>query len=124
MRIKAFHTHKKSSVIYKYVQDKFYINPENKSIAIADGTTQSFRSEFWSELLVTEFCKSPTFDVDEFFTFSKELAHKIQSSTPSFSTNPAIASLERKKFNDGSTSTFLGVQFKEQNKTQKKIEIL
>ena len=96
MKIKVFHTHKKSSITYNFVQDKFCINPENKTIAIADGTTQSFRSEFWSELLVQEFCKHPTFERNEFLGLSKSLANKIQASTPTFSENPAIASLERK----------------------------
>lgn len=115
MKIKVFHTHKKSSGTYNFVQDKFHINPENKTIAIADGTTQSFRSEYWSDLLVQEFCKHPTFERNEFLGLSKSLANKIQASTPTFSENPAIASLERKKFSEGSTSTFLGIQFRDQN---------
>jgi serine/threonine protein phosphatase PrpC len=115
MKIKVFHTHKKSSLTYNYVQDKYQINPENKSIAIADGTTQSFRSEFWSDLLVTEFCKNPVFEPDLFLNFSKCLAEKIQLSSPKFSDNKAIASLERIKFGLGSSSTFLAVKFKNAN---------
>jgi serine/threonine protein phosphatase PrpC len=115
MNFKVFHTHKKSSLTYNFVQDKFYINPENKTIAIADGTTQSFRSEFWSELLVQEFCKHPTFETKDFLNLSKSLADKLQSSPPVFSEKTAIASLERDKFSKGSTSTFLGIQFRDQN---------
>lgn len=115
MNFKVFHTHKKSSLTYNFVQDKFYINPENKTIAIADGTTQSFRSEFWSELLVQEFCKNPTFETKDFLNLSKSLADKIQSSSPVFSEKTAVASLEREKFSKGSTSTFLGIQFRDQN---------
>lgn len=115
MNFKVFHTHKKSSLTYNFVQDKFHINPENKTIAIADGTTQSFRSEFWSELLVQEFCKRPTFDTKDFLDLSKSLADKIQSSSPVFSEKAAVASLEKDKFSKGSTSTFLGIQFRDQN---------
>jgi serine/threonine protein phosphatase PrpC len=115
MNIKVFHTHKKSSLTYNFVQDKFCINPKNKTIAIADGTTQSFRSEFWSELLVQEFCNQPTFETKDFLSFSKSLAEKIQSSSPVFSEKAAVASLERDKFSKGSTSTFLGIQFRDQN---------
>lgn len=115
MKFKVFHTHKKSALTYNFVQDKFEINPENKTIAIADGTTQSFRSEFWSELLVKEFCKNPKFLEEDFLSLSKVLASNIQSSSPVFSENPAIASLEKRKFSEGSTSTFLGVQFIDQN---------
>jgi serine/threonine protein phosphatase PrpC len=115
MNFKIFHTHKKSSVTYNFVQDKFHVNPDNKTIAIADGTTQSFRSEFWSELLVKEFCKNPNFEPNEFLKLSKKLADNIQSSSPVFSEKVAVASLEREKFSKGSTSTFLGIQFKDQN---------
>lgn len=115
MKIKVFQTHKKSSLTYNFVQDKFCVNQENKTIAIADGTTQSFRSEFWSEKLVQEFCKNPTFEEDGFYQLVKNAAADIQSFTPKFSNNLAIASLERKKFSEGSTSTFLGIQLKEQN---------
>ena len=115
MKFKVFHTHKKSALTYNFVQDKYEINPENKTIAIADGTTQSFRSEFWSELLVKEFCKNPKFLEEDFLNLSKVLASSIQSSSPVFSENPAIASLEKRKFSEGSTSTFLGVQFIDQN---------
>jgi serine/threonine protein phosphatase PrpC len=115
MKFKVFHTHKKSALTYNYVQDKFEINPDNKTIAIADGTTQSFRSEFWSELLVHEFCKNPTFKNDDFLKLSRNLASEIQSSSPVFSENPAIASLEKRKFSEGSTSTFLGIRFTNHN---------
>lgn len=115
MKFKVFHTHKKSALTYNYIQDKYEINPDNKTIAIADGTTQSFRSEFWSELLVHEFCKNPTFENDDFLTLTRNLASKIQSSTPVFSDNSAIASLEKRKFSEGSTSTFLGIRFIDQN---------
>ena len=115
MNFKVFHTHKKSSLTYNFVQDKFYINPENKTIAIADGTTQSFRSEFWSELLVQEFCKYPTFETKDFLNLSKSLADKIQSTSPVYSQRSAIASLEKDKFSKGSTSTFLGIQFRDKN---------
>jgi serine/threonine protein phosphatase PrpC len=115
MNFKIFHTHKKSSLTYNFVQDKFCINPENQTIAIADGTTQSFRSEFWSELLVQEFCKHPTFETKDFLNLSKSLADKIQSSSPVFSEKTAVASLEKDKFSKGSTSTFLGIKFRDQN---------
>ena len=115
MKFKVFHTHKKSALTYNYVQDKYEINPDNKTIAIADGTTQSFRSEFWSELLVHEFCENPTFENDDFLNLAKSLASKIQSETPVFSDNPAIASLEKRKYSEGSTSTFLGIRFVDQN---------
>lgn len=113
MKIKVFQTHKKSSLTYHFVQDKFCVNQENNTIAIADGTTQSFRSEFWSEKLVQEFCKNPTFQEEEFYQFTKQIASDIQSVQPELSANIAIASLERKKFSEGSTSTFLGIQFRD-----------
>ena len=111
MNSKIFQTHKKSSIHFKHVQDKFCINNDIRCIAIADGTTQSFRSEFWSELLVNEFCQNPTFNSSEFLIWAKHLAEKIQFSNPKFSENQAIASLEKRKFNNGSTSTFMGIQF-------------
>lgn len=115
MKIKVFQTHKKSSLTYNLIQDKFQIDSTNKTIAIADGTTQSFRSEYWADKLVKEFCKNPVFTEEGFYNLAKNAASHLQSSHPKFSDNLAIASLERRKFESGSTSTFLGVQFKNEH---------
>ena len=64
----------------------------------------------------TSDCPLRTFDeTKDFLNLSKSLADKIQSTSPVYSQRSAIASLEKDKFSKGSTSTFLGIQFRDKN---------
>ena len=51
MRIKAFITHKDKER-FSDCQDRFRVNKDTKSIALADGMSQSIFQKIWAQLLV------------------------------------------------------------------------
>lgn len=111
MEIKVLQLHKKSSIEFKYIQDKYSLSNTKKCIALSDGTTQSFKSELWSAMLVDNFISNPLFDIDLFKQDIKELANKFKNTDFEFSSNFAKASLEKAKKNKGGTATFIAIQF-------------
>jgi hypothetical protein len=111
MEIKALQLHKKASIEYKHIQDKYNVSTSNKCIALSDGTTQSFKSELWATMLVDNFVNNPLFDIDLLKEEFKSLANKFKNTDFEFSSNFAKASLEKAKKNKGGTATFIGLQF-------------
>jgi serine/threonine protein phosphatase PrpC len=110
MSVKILQLHKRDAYQYKFIQDKYAINAENTVFAIADGTTQSFRSEAWAEILVRNFIDQPTFDSKKLITQFTELAVDFKESAFGYNVNPAIAAIERGREKKGGTSTFIGVK--------------
>ena len=110
MSFKIFQLHKRSSYTYNNIQDKFAFSENYDIIAIADGTTQSFKSELWAEIITSNFAKNPTFDKDEFISLIKESASNFNLSDFKYSENPAKAYLEKQKISFGATTTFLGLK--------------
>lgn len=51
MKIRAFITHKQAEH-FADCQDRFSVNPDTKSVAIADGMSQSYQQKIWAKLLV------------------------------------------------------------------------
>lgn len=111
MEIKVLQLHKKASIEYKHIQDKYNFSTSNKCIALSDGTTQSFKSELWARMLVDNFVNNPLFDVNLLKEEFKNLANKFKNTDFEFSSNFAKASLEKAKKNKGGTATFIGLQF-------------
>lgn len=111
MEIKALQIHKKASIEYKHIQDKYNISSSKNCIALSDGTTQSFKSELWASMLVDNFVNNPLFDIDLLKEEFKSLANKFKNTDFEFSSNFAKASLEKAKKNKGGTATFIGLQF-------------
>ena len=111
MEIKVLQLHKKASIEYKYIQDKYNISTSKNCIALSDGTTQSFKSELWASMLVDNFVNNPLFDIDLLKEEFKYLANKFKNTDFEFSSNFAKASLEKAKKNKGGTATFIGLQF-------------
>lgn len=111
MELKVLQLHKKASIEYKYIQDKYSFSNSNKCIALSDGTTQSFKSELWARMLVDNFVNNPLFDVNLLKKNLKNLAAEFKSTDFEFSSNFAKASLEKAKRNKGGTATFIGLQF-------------
>lgn len=110
MEIKVLQLHKRASVEYKNIQDKYNFSIANKCIALSDGTTQSFKSELWANMLVDNFVKAPLFDIKLLIDEFKKLGAKFNNSEFEFSSNFAIAAIEKNKKNKGGTATFIGVQ--------------
>ncbi|RKS00573.1 hypothetical protein [Flavobacterium sp. 102] len=111
MELKVLQLHKKASIEYKHIQDKYNFSNFNKCIALSDGTTQSFKSELWARILVDNFVNNPLFDVNLLKKNLKNLAAEFKSTDFEFSSNFAKASLEKAKKNKGGTATFIGLQF-------------
>lgn len=118
MSITVLQLHKRASYEFKHIQDKYAINSETKTFALADGTTQSFNSEIWSDIITKEFITNPVFVPNDLInTFTKQVT-EYKSAKFEFSSNPAKASLEKAKQNKGGTATFIGLQFKVNNKLE------
>jgi len=99
MEIKALQLHKKASIEYKHIQDKYNVSTSNKCIALSDGTTQSFKSELWASMLVDSFVNNPLFEIDLLKEEFKSLASTFKNTDFEFSSNFAKASLEKAKKN-------------------------
>jgi serine/threonine protein phosphatase PrpC len=118
MSIKVLQLHKRSSYEFKHIQDKYAINSDAKTIALADGTTQSFNSEFWAEIITKGFVANSTFNTNELISYFTKQVEEFKSAKFEFSSNPAKASLEKAKQNKGGTATFIGLQFSSENKIE------
>lgn len=115
MGITILQLHKRSSYEFKYIQDKFSINLQNKTFAVADGTTQSFKSDVWADIITKAFTEKPEFKVEQIIDLFSKRVPEFKSHNYEFSANPAKASLEKAKQVKGGTATFLGVQFNDAN---------
>jgi len=115
MFVRVLQLHKRDSYEYKFIQDKYSINIKQKVVSIADGTTQSYDSGFWANLLCEYFTNKPKFQTATLVKEFKEEANKVKNRDVQFSPNPAKAALERDKLKKGSTSTFLGIQIENEN---------
>lgn len=54
MKIRAFITHKKAEH-FSDCQDRFSISQDTKSVAVADGMSQSYQQKIWASLLVEKY---------------------------------------------------------------------
>jgi hypothetical protein len=115
MDIKVLQLHKRASYEFKHIQDKYAINPDTKTFALADGTTQSFNSEIWAEIITKAFVANPTFNTNELIGSFINQVVEYKNANFEFSSNPAKASLEKAKKNKGGTATFIGLHFKTEN---------
>jgi serine/threonine protein phosphatase PrpC len=118
MGITVLQLQKRASYEYKYIQDKYAIDATSKTFALADGTTQSFNSGYWADLLTKRFIEHPLFSVNELVSLFTSLVPEFKNAKYEFSSNLAKASLERTKQNKGGTTTFMGLRFKDQNKVE------
>lgn len=115
MSIKILQLHKRASYEYKYIQDRYALSSDNNVFALADGTTQSFNSELWAEIITKEFVNNPNFLPQNLITQFKESVSAYKNAKFDFSPNPAKASLERAKQSKGGTATFIGIRINEGN---------
>lgn len=118
MSVTVLQIHKRASYEFKYIQDKYAISSDSKIFALADGTTQSFNSEIWAEVITNQFVKSPSFVPIEIIHLFKQSIGQYKNSKFEFSVNPAKASLEKSKQSKGGTATFIGLRFLNDNKIE------
>lgn len=118
MDIKVLQLHKRASYEFEHIQDKYAINPDTITFALADGTTQSFNSEIWAEIITKRFVIAPTFNTVEIISSFTNQVAEYKNANFEFSSNPAKASLEKAKQNKGGTATFMGLHFTTENKIE------
>ncbi len=115
MEVTVLQIHKRSSYEFKFIEDKISINTFNRAFALSDGTTQSFNSNIWAEIITKQFVDNPTFNSNELidnFTFKVSEYNDFEFEV---SSNPAIAAVQKEKRAKGGTATFAGLQFKNEN---------
>ncbi len=110
MSVNIIQIHKRDSYEYRHIQDKFSVNVSSNTYALSDGTTQSFKSEIWAQIITENFVNKPVFEKTELISEFKILVKNYSKQDYQFSSNPAIASIERAKKVMGGTATFIGVQ--------------
>lgn len=118
MNVKVLQLHKRPAYFFKNIQDKYAINKEKKCFALADGTTQSFNSEKWAEIITKRFIEKPVFSPKDLIKSFAQSIDEYNSSDFEFSANPSKASLEKTKKKQGGTATFIGLQFVKNNHIQ------
>ena len=109
MIVKAFQINKKESVYFKDIRDKFAVNINTSTVVLADGTTQSFNSHLFAQILATEIYNGFSLDNKIINETIKESITKFGQIDFEFSKKPAVALIQRAKFETGSTSTFLAL---------------
>ena len=115
MSTKIIQLQKRASCIYQNIQDKAALNNANQVFALADGTTQSFNSEKWAAMITERFVSAPAFEPEQVIDLFTDCAQKFVNEPFTFSSNPAIAVLEKAKKATGASATFLGIQFLRDN---------
>jgi hypothetical protein len=109
MEVKILQIHKRSSYEYRFIQDKYSFSNDGMTLALADGTTQSFKSESWAELICNKYILDPVVDPTRLLANLETYAQEFRNIRFDYNAQPAKASLERSKEKLGSTSTFLGL---------------
>lgn len=117
MKIRAFITHKLAEH-FNDCQDRFSINPDTKSVALADGMSQSYQQKIWASLLTDSYTSNPEFvpnkaSVEELSTQWHEQVKKyIEDLTVNHAPQYLIImnqnALAMKK---SAGATFLGIRF-------------
>ncbi|WP_404812163.1 hypothetical protein ACIRNY_11795 [Capnocytophaga canimorsus] len=108
--VKILQLHKRASYKFQYIQDKYALNATHTCFALADGTTQSFNSERWAEIITSEFVKKPLFQEQELIRLFTVCVSLYKNTPYEFSSNTAKAALEKAKMKMGGTATFVGVE--------------
>jgi serine/threonine protein phosphatase PrpC len=115
MSLKILQLHKRDSYEFKFIQDKVSYTENQKCFAVADGTTQSFRSEVWAEIVTNAFINTPALEPESLIKLFGKSAEGFRNLDFKLSDNPAKASLERTKLSHGATATFIGAKLEDNN---------
>ena len=110
MRTRIFQIHKRSSETFEEIQDKYSIDLDNKIYSLSDGATQGYKSEIWAEILTKTFIENPTFNGKDFLRNITDAAANFSKIEFEYSDNFAIKALQKRKEEQGSFATFLGIQ--------------
>jgi len=112
MIVKVLQIHKRESIRFDYIQDKFKIDVEKGKFVIADGATQGFESHLWAEKICDTFHKIDHLDVARLSEEFKINADEFNNSDFKFLDGP-MGIIEKGRSKLGGTSTFLGLVINE-----------
>ena len=116
MRIKAFITHKDQES-FSDCQDRFRVNKDTKSIALADGMSQSIFQKIWAQLLVDNYTAIEQWEptIGSVRELSPQWHEQVMAIIPSLT--PAAQRRSRNSLAMGMSagSTFVGIRFNENN---------
>ncbi len=122
MLLKVFQIYKPDTSTIDEIQDRYAISKDMTTIAVADGTTQGYRSEILAQYLVDEFIKFPTFTKNGFQAFVNDIPDIDHLSKGSrMATNQSIAWLTKRKKEEGSSAAFMGIQLDQKKNKYKAI---
>ncbi len=118
MSLKIFSLHKKESVNFLNIQDKYAYKKDLSCIALSDGATQGYESGKWANILVNSYVQNPTNKLSLFINllitasnrFNREINKKNINSK-----NEAIKSLIQETQKKGSYCTFVGFNIEHDN---------
>ena len=114
MRIKAFITHKDQER-FTDCQDRFSVNKDTKSIALADGMSQSIFQKIWAQLLVDKYTTIEQWEptIESVRELSPKWHDQVMAIIPSLT--PAAQRRSRNSLAMGMSagSTFVGIRFNE-----------
>lgn len=112
MRIKAFITHKDQERFCD-CQDRFRVNKDTKSIALADGMSQSIFQKIWAQLLVDNYTDVEQWEptIESVRELAPQWHEKVMTIIPSLM--PAAQRRSRNSLAMGMSagSTFVGIRF-------------
>lgn len=116
MEVKAFLCQHKTEN-YEDCEDRFCVNQDTKSVAVADGMSQSFLPEYWADLLCRRFSEStddwiPTHDSVKELESSWNKLRDIYADLEEKKNNP-YSYLIRNRIAEGESAacTFVGIRF-------------
>ncbi|MBR1688581.1 MAG: protein phosphatase 2C domain-containing protein [Prevotella sp.] len=114
MRIKAFITHKDQEQ-FSDCQDRFRVNKDTKSIALADGMSQSIFQKIWAQLLVDTYTTIEQWEptIDSVRELAPQWQERVKAIIPNLM--PAAQRRSKNSLAKGMSagSTFVGVRFNE-----------
>lgn len=114
MRIRAFITHKDQER-FSDCQDRFSINKDTKSIALADGMSQSIFQKIWAQMLVVNYTTIEQWEptIDSVRELSPQWHEQVMAIIPSLMPSAQRRSRNSLAMGMSAGSTFVGIRFNE-----------
>lgn len=112
MSVKVLQIHKRDSIEFTRVQDKYFVSEDHKTIIVADGSSQSFMSEIWADDVIQSLNRTQDWsNIQKVVKNLQESARSFNLKEFPLSNNLAKASLQLSKKQKGGTTSFCGVRF-------------
>ena len=117
MSLKVFAIHKRESISFQNIQDKYAYTKDLSTIALSDGATQAFESGIWAEILVNSYIVNPSNKSSIFLNLLLKAANRFNREVNKNSIKEetkaetkALEGLLNTLHKKGSYCTFVGVE--------------